>query len=411
MLNRNFWFLWSNRVLTRLAYHITTFALLIWVFKLTESNIAVSLWVVIHFVASVLLALVAGVAVDIFDRRKIMIWANLIWGVAALGFIWSENSLPLILVFTFIIQGMDEFFIPSQNSALPQIVKKGKNLLKANSYFYLAGYAASFVGYILGGAVLRFFGYKWIFVLASALAFLGAFLTLPLPSLKVGGFFRNHRKFGEIIKERLADQWRFLADNPHVTSTLILVAVTVSGGTGAAALAPGFAEQVLGIDARDLSFIAVIPLALGLTLGSLILSRWGRIWEVWQSVLAFSVVLILLATSPVTRVFFVNHISIPQTFESVPFYSLFIAGFIFILGLAASTVAIPIVTSLQRITPGEHLGRTFGSGGILSAVFTTVFSLTFGAIADIFTPAIPFVLIGVGGVAASVWIRRSVVIK
>ncbi|GMR19372.1 MAG: MFS transporter [Patescibacteria group bacterium] len=410
MLNRNFWLLLGNRVVTRIAYNLSTFTLLIWVFQLTGSNAAVSLWMVMFFIASVSFSLVAGVAADIYDRRKIMILANLAWGILVLGFIPAEKSLPLILGVTLLTQALDEFFKPSQDSSLPHLVMDEK-LLSANSIFSLAGYASSFIGFFLSGVMLRFLGYRAPFIASSVLVLLGAIFALALPPLKNVYPSVTTEKFVRRVRVKILDQWNFLLHNRHVASTVAFMAVLVSGVSAAGALAPGFAEQVLRIDARDLSFVGVIPLAVGLLLGIFILSRYGKLWPVWQSVLGFGLTLILLASSPSIRVFLANHITTPQTFERLPAFSLLIAVLVFLLGLFASTVSVPVVTSLQRITPRKNLGRTFGSLGTLSAVLTTVLVLVFGTMADFLSPALPVILVGLAAILAAFWVRYRVVIK
>jgi len=383
---------------------------MIWVYQLTSSNAAVSLYMIMFFLASVTFSLIAGVASDTFDRKKIMVLANLVWGLIVLAFIPAKESFPLILAVTLATQAMDEFFNPSQGASLPQLVEN-KKLLTANSWFYIATYAASFVGYFLSGVLLRFFSYEYPFIIASVLVLLGAAFSLSLPPLRTRKRSVGFTEFTRTVVKRLLEQWNFLLRNRNIVSTVVVMAAVVSGAASAGALAPGFSEQVLKIDARDLSFIGVLPLGLGLLTGAFILSRFGKLWEVWESVLVFGVVLLLLAISPTLRVLFANHLTTPQAFEIIPFYSLSVAALVLLLGVAASTVAIPIFTSIQRITPKGNLGRTFGSMGMLAAIFTSLLTLTTGTLADFFSPALPVVAIGIFAVVVSFWIRYRVVIK
>lgn len=410
MLNRNFWLLLVNRTFTRIAYHITTFALIVWVFRLTGVNIAVSLWMVIFFAASFFTSFIAGVVADLYDRRLVMILANLGWAVAALAFLLVENSFAGILFVSFFAQSLDEFFSPTQGAVLPQVVPD-RALTAANAILSLATYAAVFLGYFLSGIMLRFIGYPAPFVTAAILVILGAIAAAFLPDLSPDGERVPLKELFTRTKERLIDQLRFLIKNPKVSSTLMLTAVIVSASTAAGSLAPGFAEQALRIDARDLSFVGVLPIGLGLVLGAWFLSWKGQFIQVWQGIAGLGLALLALAASPVLRVFLANHGAIPQTFERIPFFSLWIAFLMFFLGLFASAVSIPIVTSLQRITPGKNMGRTFAALGTIVSVLTTIIVLIFGPVADLLNPAFPVAFVGLAAFGAAFWVRAKVVIK
>lgn len=410
MLNRNFWLLFVNRAFTRIAYHLTTFALVVWVFRLTGANIAVSLWMVVFLVASLITSFFSGVAADIYDRRRIMFFSNIAWGVTALAFLLVPDSFPGILLVSFFAQGLDEFFSPAQNSALPQIVAS-RDLIRANSYLTLVTNIANFLGYFLSGIMLRFIGFSAPFVTAAVLVTLGAMATLFLPPLDQEEKPVPFKMFFGLVKEKLADQFSYLVKNPNITRTMVISAVILSVGAGAGSLAPGFAEQVLAIDARDLSFVAVLPIGLGLFLGALILSRRGKFIPVWKGILGVGVILLLLSASPFLRVFLGNHVVTPRGFEQVPFFSLVIATLSFLLGMFASCITIPIITSIQRLAPGPHMGRTFAAMGTVSSILTPSVALIFGPIADLASPVIPIIVVGVIVSISAFWVRAKVVIK
>lgn len=410
MLNRNFRLLLVNRAFTRIAYHITTFALVVWVFQLTGVNFAVSLWMAVFLAASFLASFVSGVAADIYDRRLIMFFSNIAWGITALAFLLVSKSFPGILLVSFFAQGLDEFFSPAQNSAIPQIVTS-RDLIKANSYLTLVTHTANFLGYFLSGVMLKFIGFPAPFITAAILVTLGALATLFLPALDQEKKSVPFKDFLGLIGNKLGDQFRYLAKNHNVTKTMLVSAVVLSVGAGAGSLAPGFAEQVLKIDAHDLSFVAVLPVGMGLLLGALILSRRGKFIPVWRGILGVGLAILLMSASPFLRVFFGNHLGIPRGFEQVPFFSLTIAAISFLLGLFASSIMIPIVTSLQRITLGKNMGRTFAAMGTVSSVLTPAVALIFGPIADLASPVLPMVMIGVAVSLTAFWVRAKIVIK
>lgn len=162
--------------------------------------------------------------------------------------------------------------------------------------------------------------------------------------------------------------------------------------TGASAVLPGFAQEVWQIDARDLSLVAILPLAIGVIGATIVLHQnwWGI--KVWQAVLGLGVTTIVAALGGQLGVFTIAFLS-------------------FTLGIFISFATIPTLTSLQRITPASNLGRTLGSGTILYSLFTGAFVLTFGAAADLFGPAVPILFVGLLASLAAFWVKGQVVIK
>src|SRR3989344_1860369 len=87
--NRGFLNLWFNQILVQLSYNSLNFALLFWVFRLTDSNAAVAGLLVSIYLPAVLLGLFSWVLVDVVDGRKIIIVFNffLCWFFLALFFL------------------------------------------------------------------------------------------------------------------------------------------------------------------------------------------------------------------------------------------------------------------------------------------------------------------------------------
>lgn len=60
LAHRGFVNLWINQILVQLSYNSMNFALLIWVFRLTESNTAVAALMFAVYLPAVILGLFAG---------------------------------------------------------------------------------------------------------------------------------------------------------------------------------------------------------------------------------------------------------------------------------------------------------------------------------------------------------------
>src|SRR5574340_556351 len=76
--NRNFRLMWSGQLVSTMGSALTSLAASIYVFRLTGSALSVGLMLMASAAPSLLVGLFAGVIVDRYDRRRIMIAADVI---------------------------------------------------------------------------------------------------------------------------------------------------------------------------------------------------------------------------------------------------------------------------------------------------------------------------------------------
>ena len=102
----NFAKLWSAQILSQVAQYLLNFALIILVYDLTAGskfgNFSVSLVVLSFTIPSILFAPAAGTYVDYWDRKKVLLYSNLIRTILALIYIVSLDNLYAILLLTFL---------------------------------------------------------------------------------------------------------------------------------------------------------------------------------------------------------------------------------------------------------------------------------------------------------------------
>jgi len=161
--------------------------------------------------------------------------------------------------------------------------------------------------------------------------------------------------------------------------------------------------------------VGVVPVAFGLIFGTSLVGKFGNRWGekkmIKGGLLVFGLALLLLAASPALRVHFAGRIGdsfntvveyssrlgieeVPLAFERLPGFSLLVGIFAFTLGVALTFITVPVTVLLQRITPDQARGRTFGTFGMLTSTFTAFFVIAGGAIADIFNPTLLIASVG-----------------
>src|SRR3989337_2938463 len=78
MRNRNYALLWTGQLVSEMGNRFHWIAVSLWIYSLTGSAASVSLAVSSMFAGGLLVSLWAGVFVDRFDRRRILIVADLV---------------------------------------------------------------------------------------------------------------------------------------------------------------------------------------------------------------------------------------------------------------------------------------------------------------------------------------------
>ena len=103
------------------------------VYRLTGSTLATAAYFLAGLIPQVLFGSTAGVFVDRWDRRRLMIWVNIALAVALLPLL-AVDTLGVWIVYGAVIAAviLGLLFAPAQIAVLPQLVGPG-HLVEANS--------------------------------------------------------------------------------------------------------------------------------------------------------------------------------------------------------------------------------------------------------------------------------------
>jgi MFS family permease len=121
---RNFTLLWIAQFISTIGNGLTESAAAILVYKLTGSAASVGLVLLAAALPGLAVGLIAGVIVDRFDRKRIMIAASLFCAVviAAIPFLFPQGVGWLYLLVA-LSSAVTQFFAPAQASILPETAK------------------------------------------------------------------------------------------------------------------------------------------------------------------------------------------------------------------------------------------------------------------------------------------------
>ena len=406
--NRDFLLLWLAQAISQTAQNAIWYGIVVLVQRMSHSSTQLSLAVLTLIIPSVVFGVLAGVYVDRWDKRTVLIATNLIRGgiafsYATFGLGWV---LPLGVLFliNFLFSTVGQFFAPAETSMIPTVVARPR-LLQANSLFHLTFTASQLVGLVVLGPLLaKLGGVDGLFVtMAAAIVLCGA-LVWPLPSSRGEHDPAQPTSEEEAIRgvwHDVRDIWHFVFRDRIVALAMVQWTIGAILGLVVATLVPGFGERLLHVRAEDAVFV-MAPAGIGMVAGTALLNRWGdRFEKHWLSNaglfivaaclgltggLAYVVALLTSGNPPLIVLPTLGEVSVLV----LPVMLLaLIAGFGFV------AIMVPAQTFLQERAPVELRGRVFAVQLMLSNFASIVPLLLLGGLADVIGVDETLLLIGI----------------
>ncbi len=408
--NRGFLNLWINQILVQLSYNALNFALIVWVFQLTNSNTAVAALMFAVYLPAVILGLFTGVLVDLIDRKKIIMMINLLLVITFFSLIFLKMSYPAILAIAFFVNALGQFYAPAEASAIPLVVKKNQ-LLTANSIFSATLYSCFLLGFGLAGPLINHLGINFVFGFGGILLTLAFLLALIFPSIVAKPDEKGRMLISAIRKRyysdikdiglfEISETMKLIRGKlPVLSSIFILAGVQMVIGV-LAVLIPSFLETALHIKATDASYVLVVPLGLGIVTGGIILGRLGQklVKRILVSIAIIfgGLLFFLVGISPIISPA-IKYLQGPRVlpFFTQPSHSTVLVIGSFLLGIAMVSILVPSQTVLQQNTPEEDRGKVFSVLGVAMSGLTLIPVLLTGVLADVFGTTPIFIGLGV----------------
>jgi MFS family permease len=413
--NRDFLLLWLAQAISQTAQNAIWYGIVVLVQRSSHSSTQLSLAILTLIIPSVVFGVLAGVYVDRWDKRTVLIATNVIRGGIAFFYAGFDllGSLPLtlLLLINFVFSTVGQFFAPAETAMIPTVVPRPR-LLQANSLFHLTFTASQLVGLVVLGPLLAKIGdVDGLFVsMATAIVLCGA-LVWPLPSSHGGHDPSVPATEREAIRGVWHDVrviWHFVFRDRVVALAMVQWTIGAILGLVVATLVPGFAERLLHVRAEDAVFV-MAPAGIGMVAGTALLNRWGERFEkhfltnvglftvaaclALTGGLAFVASLILGGT-PAAGEPCASCIELP-TLGQVSVIVPAIMGLALVAGLGFVAIMVPAQTFLQERAPVDLRGRVFAVQLMLSNFASIVPLLLLGGLADLIGVDDTLVLIGV----------------
>ena len=179
--NRNYRFLWFGQIASLLGDWFNLVASAALVGLLTQSGLAVGSLFVVRMLAPFLVSPIAGVVADRYNRKYILIVADLIRAAVVLAFLLVRDAGDVWLLYTLTALQLatSGFFYPARNSILPELA--GERELGAMNALSSATWSVMLaLGAALGGLVAGAWGIYPAFVLDTLTFLLSAVLLTQI---------------------------------------------------------------------------------------------------------------------------------------------------------------------------------------------------------------------------------------
>jgi MFS family permease len=393
--------LWLAQAVTQIGGNMVLFALIVIVRDATGSNTANALLILTFLVPAVLLSAVAGVYVDRIDRRLILIGTNLIRGVLFIALWAVGENFWLIILFNTAISIVNVFFSPAEAAMIPVVVPRSL-LTAANGIFILTLNAAFALGFaLLGPLVVNITGSAETVILIVALLFFVATIAcVALPSSPptgeqpegvhggpLGSVVDAEHAVESTIAE-LKEGIGFIRNHRNIGWSLLYLGITASLVGVLGVLGPDFAEETLGLTARDLA-VVVLPMGFGIVMGILLLNAYGKYLPrrrvIEGGLIGLGVGLLLLSISGPISQFLTRAEAASDLIDLSAVTSLLgiVVVLAFFAGIAYGFVAIPSQTQLQEDLPEDVRGRVFGVLNMLVSIASFLPIIIVGPFSDL----------------------------
>ncbi|MGD8732592.1 MAG: MFS transporter, partial [Anaerolineales bacterium] len=269
--NRDFSFIWTGQLVSTIGNALTSLAASILVYRVTDSALSVGLMLMATAAPSLLVGLVAGVFVDRFDRKKLMVWADLLRALLVFLIpLLVPHGVAYLYVIVMLTSVVGQFFDPAHSSVLPEIASD-EELAAANSFIAISAFGSTAVGFAASGLIASRFPIEWAFYLDAITFIISALciLMVNIRPLEVEG-----RVTVGMIGDNLREGLTYLTDSPVLRSLLIVsVPVLLGFGLWNSLLLP-FAERALNATEFEYGLQEGLT-SVGFVLASLLMARMG----------------------------------------------------------------------------------------------------------------------------------------
>lgn len=335
--NRSFLYLWTASLVSTLGSQISRISLVLFISDTGGSAFNLALLIVLEMLPGAITAPVAGVFIDRFNRRSVMITSELLQMLFVLTILaWPTPGAIYLMVTLRSVAAV--FFQPARAAALALIVDR-KQLQQANGLDQSAYNLVLVLGPIAGAKLLISFGLG-LTLLLDALSFLLCALLISRLKIKGGGRNSDGISISATLSE-IKEGWQYILHNRLARYLNLLLFMDLLCTGVWLPLAPFFIRDHLGASEDMLGWqlsLFGIGAVIGGVIAPLLIRYLGLGLTLFIGLVAEGGSLTLYAL--------VSNISSSM-------------AVVLIWGMVLSLVVVPFYSILQVVVEERFLGRVF----------------------------------------------------
>jgi predicted MFS family arabinose efflux permease len=381
------------------------------VYRRTGSTLATAGMVVVSLVPAITLGSIAGVFVDRWDRRQLMVIVNLLLALSLLPLLTIDQvGIWVTYAVLFVASCLSQLFDPAEVALLPNLLEGPEpDLVAANALNGMNRQLARIVGPAIGGLAVTTGGILAVtlidaltFVFAAALIFAirSTRTRADRPAIVDGDAGGAVERAAATAWSRLRHEWReglsLVVHQPVLRALLAFFVITRIGEGLTATLFVPWATDALHTDGTGYGWLLSTQ-AMGGLAGAFVVGRFGSqvrpVRLLVVAAVAFGLIDLVLFTYP----------------AFYPVLAPALVGMV-IVGIPASAMGAATATLQQTYAADSHRGRVVGALMAVGAIGSLVGAGVAGILGEV-VPVIPLLVVQgsgyvVAGLAVAFLTRR-----
>ncbi len=368
---RNFGLLWTGGLISMIGDWVLFVGLPFEIYRLTGSTLATGGMVLALLVPRIVLGSVAGVYVDRWDRRRLMIVVNVLLALFLLPLL-AVGVIGLWIAFVVLVieSSLEQLFVPAEMALLPNLLEGGEEeLVTANALSGVNRHLARLIGPAIGGVVVALGGLTAVAILDAASFLLAAGLIAAIRTTRSRAERHDSLEHETVSAwQRLLGEWR---DGLHVVgrdvvlrAVMIFLVITAVGEGLTLTLFVPWVRDALHSDSAGYGAVLSTQ-AIGGLIGALVIGRIGsRINPLRMLIVA------ALVFGAIDLVLFTYPVLYPVIGPALVM--------LVIVGVPGAAMGAAIATLQQVRAEDRQRGRVVGAIGAVAAVGSLVGAVVAG---------------------------------
>ena len=223
---RSFLLLWSSQAVSSLGTAMTEYALIVWIYRQAGTASSTTLLTLCSFAPTILFRFAAGAAADRWDKKRIMLLADLFaaCGTFSIFLLYSFSALRIwhLYLINVLLSFMNAFQEPAAFVATSLLVPE-EHYTRAGGLQGISGAAVSILAPALGAGVLAFGGLKVVLICdlcSFFIAFIVLLLFIRIPKIEV-----SEKEQTEPFRKTCMEGFRFLHSHKVMLHLILFMTV------------------------------------------------------------------------------------------------------------------------------------------------------------------------------------------